>query len=67
MHGIAIKNKHKLLSFLKELANINFSEVIIIIKGEDNYGKFKEIFDRHNFKQNDNTHRRRGHGKKTSK
>lgn len=42
MHGITIKNKHKLLSFLKELANINFSEVIIIIKGEDNYGKFKD-------------------------
>ena len=67
VQGVTIKNKHKLLNYLRELSKINFDEVTIIVKGgNEGYEEFKRIFDWITRQKSSNQHRKHRYRNKTS-
>lgn len=62
VQGITIKNKHKLLNYLRELSQMHFEKVTIIVEGrEENYEKFKRLFDRNIRREGGNNNRKSRH------
>jgi hypothetical protein len=61
VQGITLKNKHKVLAYLRELSKINFNEVTIIVKGESEYEKHQRLLDRIAGQKSGNKHRKFRH------
>ncbi|WP_126992239.1 hypothetical protein [Thermosipho globiformans] len=67
VQGITIKNKHKVLNYLRELTRINFEEVTIIVKGgSGDYEEYQRILNRTIGQKGGHHNRKFRHRNKTS-